>query len=161
MNSWLFSTKFPALVPGSSSSTPFLTTPVFRLERPCLPHRLAHQRTDPRRIATPSHAHQAYLSPKLRVDDRQTNDARVFDCVCRHECKSQPGGHHSQGPIVALAPIDGLAGDSPLLENLVGITGNIDTILSRPLAGTPSCSSSGHVRRSNANSSLSRARTSL
>ena len=34
MNSWLFSTKFPALVPGYSASTPFLTTPVIRLERP-------------------------------------------------------------------------------------------------------------------------------
>ena len=34
MNSWLFSKKFPALVPGYSASTSFLTTPVFRLERP-------------------------------------------------------------------------------------------------------------------------------
>jgi hypothetical protein len=34
MMSWLFGVKFPALIPGSSASVPFLTTPTFRLERP-------------------------------------------------------------------------------------------------------------------------------
>ena len=34
MISWLFGVKFPALIPGSSASVPFLTTPTFRLQRP-------------------------------------------------------------------------------------------------------------------------------
>src|SRR5580704_5387245 len=95
------------------------------LSEPGLPHRLTDQRADRRRIATPSYAHQAYLSPKFRLDDRQTDHVGVFDRVCRHECESQSGGDHSQGPVVALAPIDGTAGNSLLLENVVGIPGEL------------------------------------
>src|ERR1700722_18246091 len=96
--------------------------PLRSTSEPRLPHRFAHQRADRRRIATPSYAHQAYLSPKFGLDDRQTDHAEMFDRVCRHECKSQPGGDHSQSPVVALAPIDGVAGDSVLFENPVGVT---------------------------------------
>ena len=46
---------------------------------PRLPHRFAHQRADPRRIATPSYAHKAYLSPEFGFDHRQTSHAGVFD----------------------------------------------------------------------------------
>jgi hypothetical protein len=34
MISWLFGTKFPALIPGASASVPFLTADLFRLEGP-------------------------------------------------------------------------------------------------------------------------------
>ena len=34
MISWLYDTKFPALIPGASASVSFLTTDIFRLEGP-------------------------------------------------------------------------------------------------------------------------------
>jgi hypothetical protein len=93
------------------------------LAEPGLAHRFTYKRPDPGRIPTPPHAHEVHLSPKLGFDDRQTHHARVFDCVRRHECESQPGGDHCQGPVIALAPISRRAGNSLLLENLVGVTG--------------------------------------
>src|SRR5215470_7029211 len=45
--------------------------------------------------------------------------------IFRHERKAEPRSDHSQGPIVALAPIGGRASHAFLLENMIGVAGEL------------------------------------
>src|SRR6266446_4974203 len=49
----------------------------------------------------------------------------MLDGICRHEGEAQSRRNHRKGPVVALAPIGGRAGDALLLQNLICVTGEL------------------------------------
>src|SRR5215475_7117472 len=95
------------------------------MAEPILAHCFAHERAKSWRVRTASDAHQVYIAPELRFDDRQSDNTRVLDSVRWHEGEAEASRHHRQCPIVALAPIGWHASDPLLLKDLVGIASEL------------------------------------
>src|SRR5262249_15646848 len=85
----------------------------------------AHERADTRRIRSAAYSDKIHFSPELGLNDGERDDAGMVRGIFRHERKAKPRSDHSQGPIVALAPIRGRASHAFLLKDMIGVAGKL------------------------------------